>query len=214
LPVALDEERESDDRIDEMIESTSVRAIYEQLQFDFSPTSRWRPATVVQAGSQAAQGGGMYGVTSVTRRPGGRIGRFWAAALVFAAAGALLPTGSMASKPRVEFLKRVSGVSPFPGPCGRDPRVFVMNAESEPTIAVKSGHPRRLAVAWMQDGLRSNVVATSRNGGRTWSRALVPGLSVCTGGTQEFAADPWLSFGPRGRLYLGSATGRFAAGGT
>jgi BNR repeat-like domain len=56
----------------------------------------------------------------------------------------------------------------------------------------------------MKDDGRSNLVMASRDGGRTWARVFVPGLTDCTGGSVSAAADPWLSFGPDGRLLLGS----------
>jgi hypothetical protein len=56
----------------------------------------------------------------------------------------------------------------------------------------------------MQDDGRSNLVMASRDGGRTWTRVFVPGLSDCTGGTVSGAADPWLSFARGGNLLLSS----------
>jgi hypothetical protein len=56
----------------------------------------------------------------------------------------------------------------------------------------------------MQDDGRSNLVMASRDGGRTWARVFVPGLTDCTGGDLSGAADPWLSFARDGELLLGS----------
>jgi hypothetical protein len=98
---------------------------------------------------------------------------------------------------------RLSGASPFPGPCGAL-ALAQRGAEVEPSIAVDPRSPRRIVAAWMQDDGRSNLVMTSRDGGRTWTRVFVPGLTDCTGGTVAGAADPWLSFAPAGKLLLGS----------
>jgi hypothetical protein len=108
---------------------------------------------------------------------------------------------------RVSHVKRISSGTPFPGPCGLDSPIVTVDAEVEPQIEVDPGDPRRLAVTWMQDSGRSNIVLSSRDRGRTWTRAFVPGLSQCTGGVEPTAADPWLSFGGDGRLYLASVTG-------
>jgi len=108
---------------------------------------------------------------------------------------------------RISHVTRISSITPFPGPCGRDSPIVTVGAEVEPYIAVDPSDPRRLAVTWMQDSGRSNVVLSSRDRGTTWTRAFVPGLSQCTGGIEPTAADPWLSFGGDGRLYLGSVVG-------
>jgi hypothetical protein len=111
--------------------------------------------------------------------------------------------GKVADRPRIERLVRLSKASPFPGPCGAN-AIAQRDAEVETSIAVDPRAPRRIVVAWMQDDGRSNLVMASRNGGRTWTRVFVPGLTDCTGGTVSAAADPWLSFAPDGKLLLGS----------
>jgi hypothetical protein len=42
----------------------------------------------------------------------------------------------------------------------------------------------------------------SRDGGKTWRRALPPGLSRCTGGSTDFTGDPFVSIGADGTAYL------------
>jgi hypothetical protein len=86
------------------------------------------------------------------------------------------------------------------------------SGEVEPTIAVNPRNPRNIVAAWQQDrfpegyGALTNLVATSFDGGRTFRRVLVPGLTVCTGGVFDRATDPWLSFGGDGAVYLASMT--------
>jgi hypothetical protein len=123
-----------------------------------------------------------------------------AVACVVAASAA---SPALADGPRIERLVRLSGASPFPGPCGAE-AIAERDAEVEPSIAVDPRAPRRIVAAWMQDDGRSNLVMASRDGGRTWTRVFVPGLTDCTGGSLSAAADPWLSFAGDGKLLLGS----------
>src|SRR5919197_36339 len=122
---------------------------------------------------------------------------------VVCAVAASAASPALADRPHIERLVRLSGASPFPGPCGAS-AIAERGAEVEPSIAVDPRSPRRIVAAWMQDDGRSNLVMTSRDGGRTWTRVFVPGLTDCTGGTVAGAADPWLSFAADGKLLLGS----------
>ena len=126
-----------------------------------------------------------------------------AALAVACAVAASAAAPALADRFRIERLVRLSGASPFPGPCGAI-AIAQRDAEVEPSIAVDPRAPRRIVVAWMQDDGRSNLVMASRNGGRTWTRVFVPGLTDCTGGALSAAADPWLSFARGGKLLLGS----------
>jgi hypothetical protein len=130
--------------------------------------------------------------------------RLVAVALVVAGAvAASAASPALAQRPRIERLVRLSGASPFPGPCGAI-AIAERDAEVEPSVAVDRRAPRRIVAAWMQDDGRSNLVMASRDGGRTWTRVFVPGLTDCTGGTLSGAADPWLSFAGDGKLLLSS----------
>lgn len=101
----------------------------------------------------------------------------------------------------------VSGDTPFHEPCGV---VGVPDraSEVEPSLAVNPTDAGNLVAVWQQDrfashgGALSNVVGASFDGGATWTRVLVPGVSRCTGGRFSRATDPWLSFGPDGVAYL------------
>jgi hypothetical protein len=129
--------------------------------------------------------------------------RLTALAAVVLAVTASAAAPALAARFRIERLVRLSEASPFPGACGAIVTAQ-RDAEVEPSIAVDPRAPRRIVVAWMQDDGRSNLVMASRNGGRTWTRVFVPGLTDCTGGTLAGAADPWLSFARDGKLLLGS----------
>ena len=66
-------------------------------------------------------------------------------------------------------------------------------------MAVDPGTRSRIMVAWIQDGRATDIVMASRDGGKTFSRILVPGLSACTGGPFQVASDPGVDFSADGR---------------
>src|SRR5437764_4700906 len=136
----------------------------------------------------------------------GLSGDWFAVALTVACAVTVsVASPALADRARIERLVRLSGASPFPGPCGAS-AIAQRDANVETSIAVDPRAPRRIVAAWMQDDGRSNLVTASRDGGRTWARVLVPGLTDCTGGIVSAAADPWLSFARDGKPLLGSGT--------
>jgi hypothetical protein len=101
----------------------------------------------------------------------------------------------------------VSGPSPFaagcPGAALDD--THVAGDEIEPAITVNPADPRNIVATWQQDlgvTARSDLIGSSADGGRTWKRSTIPGLTVCTGGTADSASDPWLAAGPDGTIYF------------
>jgi len=122
---------------------------------------------------------------------------------------ALLAAAASAGPYKVRNLQAISGPSPFaagcPGALFDDTNIT--GHELEPMITVNPARPRNIIAAWKQDvgpdSTRSDLVASSQNGGRTWTRTTIPGLSVCTGGTADAASDPWLSAGGDGTVYFG-----------
>lgn len=74
--------------------------------------------------------------------------------------------------------------------------------EQETAAAVNPRNPRNILVAWIQDGRATDTVMASRDGGRTFSRILVPGLSACTGGAFQVASDPVVEFAANGMAYF------------
>ena len=75
----------------------------------------------------------------------------------------------------------------------------------EPSIAVDPNNPDRIASAWMQDFAGGIVVGFTSDGGKTWRRSIVPGISKCSKSGEEgkgAAADPRVTFGPDGTLLL------------
>src|SRR5439155_25594710 len=86
-----------------------------------------------------------------------------------------------------------------------------VNAEVEPFVAVNPTNPNNVVGVFQQDrwsngGARGLTVASSMDGGTTWTRTFAH-FSKCSGGTPanggdyDRASDPWLSFGPDGRAY-------------
>jgi hypothetical protein len=101
-------------------------------------------------------------------------------------------------------LKRVAHESQFASGCVGSVYAPVLqrHALTEPHVAVDPKDARRVVVAWTQDIFSQPAVAQSRDGGRSFSTKVLPKLTKCSGGDQEFATDPWLSFGPEGSTYL------------
>ena len=123
---------------------------------------------------------------------------------VLAAVAAPAASGAV----RITKLQPISGASPFkPGGCGVAGKP-TFDSEAEPSFAVNPKDPRNAIAVWQQDrfvvdgGALSNIVSVTKDGGATWRRVLVPGLSRCTGGAKERTSDPWISIGPDGTAYL------------
>lgn len=80
--------------------------------------------------------------------------------------------------------------------------------QAEPHVFRSSTNPE-LLLATFQEGRFSNVggalscgYALSRDGGLSWTRALIPRLSRLNGGAYFRATDPVAAIGPQGDLYL------------
>src|SRR5919109_5294631 len=75
----------------------------------------------------------------------------------------------------------------------------------EPSLAVDPTNRKRLIAVWL-DNRRPDqagvVVAISSDGGKGWSRSILPGLLRCSGGDYVHASDPWISIGADGLVYL------------
>ncbi len=133
-----------------------------------------------------------------------------ALALAVVALALAAPAASAAAT--VSHLQPLSGTSPFK-PRGCDvPGSPTFGSEAEPSFAVNPKNPRNAIAVWQQDrfavdgGALSNIVAVTMDGGATWTRVLVPGISRCTGGPEERTSDPWVSIGPDGTAYLATLT--------
>jgi hypothetical protein len=120
----------------------------------------------------------------------------------------LVPAVADAGRYGVRDLRALSGPSPFTAGCpgAAFDATNITGHELESTITVSPSNPRHIVAAWKQDvgpdSTRSDLVASSRDRGRTWTRHTIPGLSRCTGGIADGATDPWLSAGPSGTVYF------------
>jgi hypothetical protein len=89
----------------------------------------------------------------------------------------------------------ISFPSPFTGgPCTEGNTGFDPGFSQETSVAVNPRNPRNILVAWIQDGRATDLVMASRDGGRSFSRILVPGLSAAPAVRSRSPATPGLSF--------------------
>ncbi len=75
------------------------------------------------------------------------------------------------------------------------------DAETAPSIAVDPTNPDHIVGAWTQDLSLGTVSAASFDGGLTWDRVVIPGISACSGGPRPNAIDGRLAFAANGDLY-------------
>ena len=84
--------------------------------------------------------------------------------------------------------------------------VLYPNSEIEPRSAINPANASNIVGEYQQDrwsdgGARGLVASVSHDGGSTWKRVVVPGVTRCSGGTYDRASDPWVSFASNGDLY-------------
>src|SRR5436305_13481055 len=139
------------------------------------------------------------------RRNVGVIG--WTAVAV--ALAATVPPLATAEPFHVTNLRAISGPSPFAAGCpgAIQDDTNITGYELEPMITVNPANRRNIIATWKQDvgpfdGTRSDLIASSLDGGKTWRRSTIPGLSICTGGTADAPSDPWVAAGGDGTAYF------------
>jgi hypothetical protein len=103
----------------------------------------------------------------------------------------------------------VSSAEPLAGPsvdnvAGQSGRVFLGSAV-EPQLAVDPRNPNHLIAVWQQDrwstpGARGIVAGISVDGGKTWTRVTIPGITRASGGPYFRASDPWVTFSHTGQI--------------
>ena len=125
------------------------------------------------------------------------------------AIAATFPAVANGSPFKVKRLQAISAPSPFAAGCpgALYDETNITGHELETMITVNPANPRNIIAAWKQDvgpfnGTRSDLVASSQDGGKTWTRTTIPGLTVCTGGTADAGSDPWVSAGGDGTVYF------------
>jgi hypothetical protein len=129
------------------------------------------------------------------RRPA----RLWGSGLVLLVGLAGVAAEPVSASSVSVQTQNISRPSPFSGPC-TEGIGFAPGFAQETSVAVNPRDPRNILVAWIADGRATDLVMASRNGGRTFSRTLVPGLSACTGGSFKVASDPGVAFTADGRM--------------
>ncbi|MEY2879897.1 MAG: hypothetical protein RLZZ15_2277, partial [Verrucomicrobiota bacterium] len=93
---------------------------------------------------------------------------------------------------------------------GVDPAALTpgQTSQAEPHLARSLVNPDTLLATFQEGRFASGGGATdcgyalSHDRGRTWERALIPRLTVASGGVYVRATDPVAAFGPHGDLYL------------
>ena len=80
------------------------------------------------------------------------------------------------------------------------------SAEPEPRADINPTNSLNIVGAYHQDrwdngGDRGLVSSATHDGGATWNRVVVPGITKCSGGEFDRASDPWVSFATSGKLY-------------
>jgi len=121
---------------------------------------------------------------------------------------ALLAGAASAGPFKVKNLQAISGPSPFAAGCpgALHDDTNITGHELETAITVNPANPRNIIATWKQDvgpdSTRSDLVASSQDGGKTWTRTTIPDLTVCTGGTADAGSDPWVSADGDGTIYF------------
>jgi hypothetical protein len=112
----------------------------------------------------------------------------------------------------------MSGPSPFAAGCpGARPDLgAIAGHELETAITVNPANPLNIIAAWKQDWSAdptrgSDLVASSLDGGKTWVRRTIPGLTVCSGGTLDAGSDPWVSADRSGTVYFAGLPANFSS---
>lgn len=118
------------------------------------------------------------------------------------------PAGAVIA-PRVVAVDRVSGDSPHPHACGNGDWAGLVQrgAEVEPYLAVDPSDDSQLLASWQQDryttggGALTQGTIRSTDGGRSWAKAEIPGMTTCPAGDSRGVGDPWSSFSGRKQIY-------------
>jgi hypothetical protein len=84
-----------------------------------------------------------------------------------------------------------------------------LDSQTEPQVAVNSANASNAVGMFQEDrwstgGARNLVLATSFDGGQTWTSAALQGVAHVTGGEFQRVTDPWVAFGPSNRVHATS----------
>jgi hypothetical protein len=113
------------------------------------------------------------------------------------------PADRPSDRPTGEVVREIAHDTVI-GPSGSEPDTAV-----EPHVAIDP-KLREVAVAVFQEGrfpdggAAAIGFAASRDGGKTWTAGVIPGLTLAFGGRYLRASDPSVAFGPDGTAYASS----------
>ena len=126
--------------------------------------------------------------------------RGWGAGAAAAIACAAMAAPAIGAE-SVRYRTFVSGPDGVPAACG------ATGGESTPQIALAPGSRSALAGVYLDHGGEAAVGFRSPDGGRSWTRAVVPAGSACTGGPPErdFLVNPYVAAGRGGDLWFGNS---------
>jgi hypothetical protein len=137
--------------------------------------------------------------SSAKSTTGSKSGRLRLVGLAVAIGGMLIPACAASGAAfHVYGPKVISHDTPLPGSCDG------LHQETDTMIAADPGQARHLVATWDQDNHKSNVTATSRDGGQSWRISTIPGISKCTDGSSDQVVDPWVAIGGNGAAYFAS----------
>ena len=126
-----------------------------------------------------------------------------AAALATLLALAGCDSGQVVREPSLPPPHVISGSIDLPPACTSQAQS--PDSPGEPSLAVDPSDPSLLVAAWQENRSPDDVgivVAVSHDGGAGWVRSALPSVLTCTGGPYIHAADPWVSVGKDGVIYV------------
>lgn len=74
----------------------------------------------------------------------------------------------------------------------------VIEADYESTLAVDPKDSKKMTAVWLQDDGLLVGSATSLDGGKSWNRGPLPGITTCSGGVHRTTYDARVAIGPTG----------------
>ena len=136
-----------------------------------------------------------------------RVSQIAVALIVMITAGTLTAS---AGNFKAGSLVQATGASPFANctadnAAGQSGTNF-LNSEVEPWVDVNPTNPKNIVGSvqqdrWSNGGARGLVAGVSFNGGKTWQTVVIPGISLCSGGSYDRSTDPWVTFSPNGVVH-------------
>jgi hypothetical protein len=112
-------------------------------------------------------------------------------------------SGQVAKEPSLPPPHLISGSIDLPPKCTSRPQS--PDQPGEPSFAVDPSDPTLLVAVWQENRSPDDVgivVAVTHDGGANWVRSALPSVLTCTGGPYLHAADPWVSIGKDGVIYV------------